>query len=90
RHVVRMPDGSLLNRYWDDRDTPRDEPWLKDVATAKHSGRPPNEVYRALRAGWASGVGHSFRSLRGTARRASIRNTQFITIDLNALIYKLK
>lgn len=25
RHVVRMPDGSLLNRYWDDRDTPRDE-----------------------------------------------------------------
>lgn len=25
RHVVRMPDGSLLNRYWGDRDTPRDE-----------------------------------------------------------------
>lgn len=22
RHVIRMPDGSLLNRYWDDRDTP--------------------------------------------------------------------
>ncbi|SQJ08855.1 cytoplasmic trehalase [Salmonella enterica subsp. enterica] len=46
RHVVRMPDGSLLNRYWDDRDTPRDESWLEDVETAKHSGRPPNEVYR--------------------------------------------
>ncbi|MFV2797726.1 trehalase family glycosidase, partial [Escherichia coli] len=51
RHVVRMPDGSLLNRYWDDRDTPRDESWLEDVETAKHSGRPPNEVYRDLRAG---------------------------------------
>jgi alpha,alpha-trehalase len=34
-----MPDGSLLNRYWDDSDTPRDESWLEDVETAKHS--PP-------------------------------------------------
>ncbi len=51
RSAVRMPDGSLLNRYWDDRDTPRDESWIEDVETARHSGRPPNEVYRDLRAG---------------------------------------
>ncbi len=57
RHVVRMPDGSLLNRYWDDRDTPRDESWREDVETARHSGRPANEVYRDLRAGAASGWG---------------------------------
>ena len=25
RRVVRMPDGSILNRYWDDRATPREE-----------------------------------------------------------------
>src|SRR5450755_1323484 len=25
RRAVAMPDGSILNRYWDDRDTPRDE-----------------------------------------------------------------
>ncbi len=31
RHVVRMPDGSLLNRYWDDRDTPRDESGLRTL-----------------------------------------------------------
>ncbi len=41
RHVVRMPDGSLLNRYWDDRDTPRDESWREDVETARHPGGPP-------------------------------------------------
>lgn len=29
RSAVRMPDGSLLNRYWDDRDTPRDESGLR-------------------------------------------------------------
>ncbi len=60
RHVVRMPDGSLLNRYWDDRDTPRDESWLEDVETAKHSGRPPNEVYRDLRAGGGLRLGLLF------------------------------
>lgn len=58
-----MPDGSLLNRYWDDRDTPRDESWREDVETARHSGRPANEVYRDLRAGAASGWDYSSRWL---------------------------
>nr|WP_159464823.1 alpha,alpha-trehalase [Scandinavium goeteborgense] len=90
RHVVRMPDGSLLNRYWDDRDTPRDESWLEDVETARHSGRPPNEVYRDLRAGAESGWDYSSRWLRDTTRLASIRTTQFIPIDLNAFLFKLE
>ena len=90
RHVIRMSDGSLLNRYWDDRDTPRDESWLEDVETAKHSGRPPNEVYRDLRAGAASGWDYSSRWLRDAGRLASIRTTQFIPIDLNAFLYKLE
>lgn len=90
RHVVRMPNGSLLNRYWDDRDTPRDESWLEDVETAKHSGRPANEVYRDLRAGAASGWDYSSRWLRDAGRLASIRTTQFIPIDLNAFLYKLE
>ena len=40
RRVVRLPDGALLNRYWDDRDTPREESWREDVATAGRSDRP--------------------------------------------------
>ena len=72
RHTVRMPDGSLLNRYWDDRDTPRDESWREDVETARHSGRPANEVYRDLRAGAASGWDYSSRWLRDITRLASI------------------
>ncbi|MCV9877661.1 alpha,alpha-trehalase [Brenneria izbisi] len=90
RHVVRMPDGALLNRYWDDRDTPRDESWLEDVETAKLSGRPANEVYRDLRAGAASGWDYSSRWLRDAHRLASIRTTQFIPVDLNAFLYKLE
>src|SRR5690606_8834083 len=39
RRVVRMPDGAILNRYWDDRDTPREEAYKEDVATARASQR---------------------------------------------------
>ncbi|EMH4164547.1 alpha,alpha-trehalase [Pluralibacter gergoviae] len=90
RRVVRMPDGSLLNRYWDDRDTPRDESWFEDVETARHSGRPPNEVYRDLRAGAESGWDYTSRWLRDGNRLASIRTTQFVPVDLNALMFKLE
>ncbi|RYG65870.1 alpha,alpha-trehalase, partial [bacterium] len=44
--VVRLPDGSVLNRYWDDLESPREESWREDVATAQSSGRPDTEVYR--------------------------------------------
>ncbi|WP_269017625.1 alpha,alpha-trehalase TreF [Izhakiella capsodis] len=90
RHVVKLPDGSLLNRYWDDRDTPRDESYAEDVETARGSSRPASEVYRDLRAGAASGWDYSSRWLRDPHRLASIRTTQFLPIDLNALLYKLE
>lgn len=90
RHLVCMPDGALLNRYWDDRDTPRDESWREDIETAQGSGRPAQEVYRDLRAGAASGWDYSSRWLRDANRLASIRTTQIIPIDLNAFLYKLE
>ncbi len=90
RHVVKMSDGSLLNRYWDDRDTPRDESWREDVKTASASNRPDREIFRDLRAGAASGWDYSSRWLRDPTRLASIRTTHFIPIDLNALLYKLE
>ncbi|MBT0727898.1 alpha,alpha-trehalase TreF [Rosenbergiella australiborealis] len=90
RHVVKMSDGSMLNRYWDDRDTPRDESWREDIETASSSNRPAKEVFRDLRAGAASGWDYSSRWLRDPTRLASIRTTQYIPIDLNALLYKLE
>ncbi len=50
--VVKLKDGAVLNRYWDDRDAPRTESWLDDVTTAKNNpDRPATEIYRDLRAG---------------------------------------
>src|ERR1700733_7905860 len=34
RHIVRLLDGTVLNRYWDERKAPRDESYAEDVQTA--------------------------------------------------------
>lgn len=88
--VVRMPDGSLLNRYWDDRDTPRDESYAEDVATARESGRPAATMYRHLRAGAESGWDFSARWLDDPKRLASIRTTEIVPVDLNSLLWALE
>ena len=85
--VVRMPDGAVLNRYYDDRDTPRDESYREDVLTAKASGRPAAEVYRDLRAGAESGWDYSSRWLGDGRTLKTIRTTAIVPVDLNALLY---
>lgn len=85
--VVRMPDGSLLNRYWDDAPGPRDESWREDVATARASGRPADQVYTDLRAGAESGWDYSSRWLGDPARLETIRTTQIVPVDLNSLLW---
>ncbi|MGN6704171.1 MAG: alpha,alpha-trehalase TreF [Burkholderiaceae bacterium] len=90
RHVVRLPGGELLNRYWDDRDTPRDESYREDVEAARDASRPAKEVYRDLRAGAASGWDYSSRWLGDPSRLGSIRTTSILPIDLNAFLYKLE
>lgn len=88
RRVVRLHDGSLLNRYWDDRDIPREEAYREDVATARGSGRPVAEVYRNLRAAAESGWDFSSRWLADGKTLATIRTTDFIPPDLNSLLYQ--
>ncbi|WP_284343813.1 alpha,alpha-trehalase TreF [Dyella mobilis] len=90
RSVVRLDDGSLLNRYWDDRDTPREESHLEDVLTAKGAPhRPPTEVYRDLRAAAASGWDFSSRWC-DDGGLPTIRTTSIIPVDLNSLLWKLE
>jgi alpha,alpha-trehalase len=91
RRVVKLPDGTVLNRYWDDRDSPRPESYAYDVATARQAtGRPPAEVYRDLRAGAESGWDFSSRWLADGVNLSTIRTTSIIPIDLNSLLYHLE
>ncbi|WP_267387246.1 alpha,alpha-trehalase TreF [Sphingomonas sp. GC_Shp_3] len=89
-HVVRMPDGSLLNRYWDARDTPRDESYTEDVATSTTAGRSPGQVNRDLRAGAESGWDYSSRWLADGKTLATIHTTDIVPVDLNSLLWNLE
>ncbi|QAU22794.1 alpha,alpha-trehalase TreF [Dyella sp. M7H15-1] len=89
RHAVRLDDGSLLNRYWDDRDTPREEAYREDIITARQAvGRPATDVYRDLRAAAASGWDFSSRWCDDGL--PSIRTTSVLPVDLNSFLWKLE
>jgi len=90
RRVVRLADGSLLNRYWDDCDLPREESYGNDVRTAAESGRPAAEVYRNLRAGAESGWDFSSRWFADGKTLATIRTIEIAPPDLNSLLYHLE
>ena len=91
KRVIKLSDGTLLNRYWDDRDAPRTESWLDDVKTAnKAPERNKQQVYRDLRAGAASGWDFSSRWFTDAHNLASIRTTQLAPVDLNSLIFHLE
>jgi alpha,alpha-trehalase len=86
-----MPNGAVLNRYWDDLDTPRPESYVQDLQTARQApGRPANEVYRDLRAAAESGWDFSSRWFGDNATLATIRTTAIVPVDLNSLMYHLE
>ena len=90
RRVVRLRDGTLLNRYWDDRDVPREESYREDVATAQAATRPAPQVYRDLRAAAESGWDFSSRWLADGRTLATIRTTDLVPVDLNSIMAQLE
>jgi alpha,alpha-trehalase len=90
RRVVRLADGNVLNRYWDDSATPRDESYLEDIETAKSGARPAADVYRDLRASAESGWDFSSRWFADGKTLNTIRTTEILPVDLNSLLYKLE
>jgi alpha,alpha-trehalase len=90
RRVVRLPGGAVLNRYWDDATVPRQESWREDVLTAQRSGRDKVEMYEELRAAAESGIDFSSRWFGDGKNLATIRTSDFVPPDLNALLYHLE
>ena len=87
RRVVKLSDGSTLNRYFDDVKAPRQESYLQDVETAKAYRGKDNMAYTHLRAGAESGWDFSSRWFADTATIATIETTNIIPVDLNCLLY---
>jgi alpha,alpha-trehalase len=91
RHLVRLPDGTLLNRYWDERATPRDESYREDVVTAQATPqRNAQDLWRNLRAGGETGWDFSSRWFGDGKSLATIEVTSLIPVDLNCLLVDLE
>lgn len=90
RRVVRLPDGTILNRFWDDFDRPRPESYREDVAIAQQSDLPAEITYRHLRAGAESGWDFCSRWFKDEAHIHSIHTTDILPVDLNCLLWHLE
>lgn len=95
RTLVRMPDGSFLNRYWDDAEGPRLESYKEDVEVGELAvkglagavrEKRLNKVYKDLRAGAASGWDYSSRWFEDGSRLSTINTTDIAPVDLNSLM----
>jgi alpha,alpha-trehalase len=88
RRVVRLRDGTLLNRYWDDRPEPRPESYREDYTLAQRV--PEGErtaLYRNLRASAESGWDFSSRWMRDPSDLRTLETTGLVPVDLNSLLY---
>lgn len=91
RRVVRLSDGSVLNRYWDDRADPRPESYRPDFELGQTLPAERREAfYRNVRASAESGWDFSSRWMRDPADLRSLETTAIVPVDLNSLLYHLE
>lgn len=90
--TVRMPGGEVLNRYYDDVATPREENYREDYLAGQrwsntHGKRNAAIYYRHVRASSESGWDNSSRWLANPYDPLSIQTTNIVPVDLNCLLY---
>lgn len=91
RRVVQMPNGTFLNRYYDNKTTPRPESLREDLETAETSGRKDaNRLYLHLRAAAESGWDFSSRWFMDPLDIRTIHTADIVPVDLNCLLYHLE
>jgi len=91
RRVVRMRDGSLLNRYYDDRPEPRPESYREDFELGASLPEAKREaLYRNIRAAAESGWDFSSRWMRDTTDLRTLETIALVPVDLNSLMYHME
>lgn len=87
---VVLHKGFILNRYWDEYDTPRPESYREDAELAEDLPVAERaKLYRNLRAAAESGWDFSCRWFE-TDEFSSIRTTDLLPIDLNCLVFGME
>jgi alpha,alpha-trehalase len=89
-HVVHMPDGSKLTRYYDQSSRPRQESFYEDSTLAINYTGDIKSLYRNLRSCAESGWDFSTRWFADGQNLSSIHVTDLVPVDLNCLMYHLE
>ena len=88
RRVVRLKNGAILNRYWDDRADPRPESYRPDYELGRTLPDAQRETfYRNTRAAAESGWDFSTRWMRDPKDLRTLETTELVPVDLNSLLY---
>lgn len=87
--VTLMPDGNILNHYWDENDTPRPESFKEDIELARNVG-DKKKLFRNIRAACESGWDFSSRWFKNENDFTTIHTTEIIPVDLNCLLFDLE
>lgn len=85
KHVVLAADAVVLNRYWDEKTTPRPEAYSEDLHLCSGSADAA-AMYRDIRAAAASGWDFSSRWFADHENMRTIQTTSIIPVDLNCLL----
>lgn len=91
RRLVEVPNGGVLNRFYDNKTTPRPESLREDLQTVHDSGRKDSSrLYLHIRAAAESGWDFSARWFMDPSDIRTIHTADIVPIDLNALMYHLE
>jgi len=86
---VILLDNIVLNRYWDDKNIPREESYREDVELYEKS-RKNKDIYRNIRAACESGWDFSGRWFQDGHEISTIRTTDILPVDLNSILYNME
>src|SRR5437667_1725070 len=88
RRVVKLRDGSVLNRYWDDGPQPRPESFREDYELGQTLPEERRQLfYRNGRATGEGGWDFSGRWMRDPKDLRTLETTELVPVDLNSLLY---
>ncbi|HMQ96310.1 MAG TPA: alpha,alpha-trehalase TreF [Candidatus Saccharibacteria bacterium] len=89
--AVKLNNGTIANRYFDNKVTPRPESLSEDMETANGFGdEDKNRVFLDLRAAAESGWDFSSRWFHEPNDIRTVYTTDIMPIDLNCLLYDLE
>lgn len=88
--ICYFGDGFVINRYWDENNTPRPESYKEDIEIAGKSKQKPEDIYRHIRAAAESGWDFSSRWFKKKDKLETINTMNIVPVDLNCLLYNLE